>query len=421
MAQQARLRWSLSAALLVGTAGAAYPWPSWVKQGIFTAGYYGYGNAKLTTLVAFGNRHDGQRTGIGALPLAGLAFGDHGLVGTTSLPGSAYKLLPSAGGTAPWAAIGISHLANGTAAPLTQIGEDVVVGTEPGDAFLLTNTGGHARKAILHAFTGGDAPLSGLTVGPGGVLYGTASGGPGGNGLVYALTPSFDGSFAYNVVYAFGAALQGQIPGGGVTFGPDGRLYGTTISGGKLSCFYPQTAPVAGCGVLYRLTPPPGGHGPWTETVLHSFAGGPDGAGPGDVTLDAHGTVYGATIAGGSGNRGTIYQAHPGIGGNPAQYSVLWTFTGGIAGHNPNSKLALDAGGALYGTAQGGAHGDGTVFILVPPYLGYAWQFSLIHSFGGNDGATPVGGLILDKAGAVFGVTLYGGAYDGGTAYEILP
>jgi hypothetical protein len=176
-----------------------------------------------------------------------------------------------------------------------------------------------------------------------------------------------------------------------------------------------------GCGVLYRLTPPAPGGGTWTESVLHNFVGGGDGAGPGDVIIDSKGDLFGATVAGGQAKDGTIYEAQTASKGTAYTWSVLWNFTGGADGKAPATKLALDSGGALYGTAQGGTHGLGNVYILVPPYLTYDWQFQVMHSFAGADGSQPSGGLVLDKAGTIFGVTTYGGANGGGTAYKLTP
>src|ERR1700744_6013121 len=46
-----------------------------------------------------------------------------------------------------------------------------------------------------------------------------------------------------------------------ITFDSQGNIYGTTRGGGDL----------LGNGVVYKLPPPPGGSGPWTESVLYTF------------------------------------------------------------------------------------------------------------------------------------------------------
>jgi uncharacterized repeat protein (TIGR03803 family) len=99
------------------------------------------------------------------------------------------------------------------------------------------------------------------------------------------------------------AALDGQYPEAPVTFDAVGNLYGTTTSGGA-----------AGLGIVFKLTP--GAGGAWTETVVHNFAGGSDGANPfGGLILDNSGNLYGTTYVGGgagvfSGN-GTVFEITP--------------------------------------------------------------------------------------------------------------
>ena len=435
MSFRARLRWSLTTAILLATAGAAYPWPSWLKHTIFAAGYYGYQNAKLTTLVSFSTPHrddndghggggggggPGGNNGLGAVPLAGLVAAENAFFGTTSNPGSAYVLFPPVDTYETWKASALAPLNKGTSTPLTPTGTGLLVGTEPNDVFLLSTHNGKTEKTII-LNGGGSIPVSGLTLAPDGSLFGTATGGQYGYGLVYRLTPSH-GGYTPSVVHAFKSALEGEYPSGGLAIDQYGRLYGATAAGGNTSCSYRQEGHARGCGVLYRLTPSAGGNAPWTETILHYFGGGADGAGPGDVIVDKTGKVYGATVAGGTKNYGTVYEAIPGSSGAPYSWNVLWGFTGGKDGEYPNTKLAIDPGGALYGTAQGGAHGKGIVFILVPPYLTYDWTFTVMHSFDGQDGAQPSGGLILDKAGTLYGVTAAGGnCNNGGTVYKLVP
>jgi uncharacterized repeat protein (TIGR03803 family) len=103
--------------------------------------------------------------------------------------------------------------------------------------------------------------------------------------------------------------------------------------------------------------------------------------------------------------------------------NTLWSFTGGDDGYSPDTKLAIDAGGALYGTSQGGKLAFGTAFIVLPPIApGGSWTFSVLHSFNyTEDGAYPYGGLLLDQAGRLYGTTMYGGANGGGTIFRLVP
>jgi uncharacterized repeat protein (TIGR03803 family) len=419
VAGQSQIRWGLSTALLLGTASAAYPWPSWLKNAIFTAGYYG--DAALTTLHDFD-----PATPFGSGPVAGLTPGLGALFGTVNNPSRAFELIPPAGITKTWKPVNLGLLAPGASTPLIPISDDAVAGTEPNDIFVLTAGIRGVRKSIAYSFSGrndGTAPLSGLTTGPDGALYGTASGGRWGGGVVYRLAVNASGSYVQSVIYAFTGGTDGNVPSGSIAFDARGRLYGSTAFGGDLKCSYAHAGTQDGCGVLFRLSPPADRRGPWSESTLHRFKGASqfDGAGPGDIAFDDHGNIYGATSAGGSGGYGTIYEASPIRKGNSFAWSVLWTFGAGDDGAYPDTKLAVDSGGALYGTAQGGKHGNGTVFILTPPRTNYSWQFSVMHSFRGPDGSRPSGGLILDTAGTLYGVTTGGGAKNGGTVFKLVP
>ncbi|MGB6677132.1 MAG: choice-of-anchor tandem repeat GloVer-containing protein, partial [Terriglobales bacterium] len=101
---------------------------------------------------------------------------------------------------------------------------------------------------------------------------------------------------------------------------------------------------------------------------------------------------------------------------------VLYAFQGGTDGSSPSSGLIFDAAGNLYGeTEGGGAYGGGTVFELSPSSNG-GWTETVLYSFqGGSDGSEPSDGLVFDQAGNLYGTTLYGGANGGGTAFELSP
>ena len=181
---------------------------------------------------------------------------------------------------------------------------------------------------------------------------------------------------------------------------------------------------------MFKLSPAMGGG--WTEQVLHSFGSGVDGREPyaGGLIFDSFGNLYGTTAYGGinvcgegSGNCGTVYELMPTGGGNWTE-QVLYNFTDNFNdGHFPTSSLLFDAAGNLYGTTLygGGRNNAGTVFKLTP--AGGGWTEQLLYSFTGTngDGTNPGGGLIPDGAGNLYGATFGGGAYDGGTVYEIAP
>ncbi len=142
-----------------------------------------------------------------------------------------------------------------------------------------------------------------------------------------------------------------------------------------------------------------------TETVLYNFTGGSDGGSPQSrLTFDSAGNLYGTTNSGGLGY-GTVFELSPNGNGGWNE-TVLYSFTGGADGANPNyCYVTFDSVGNLYGTAYGGgANGYGVVFKLSPE--GASWTETVLYSFaGGTDGANPVSGLIMDPVGNLYGTS----------------
>lgn len=158
--------------------------------------------------------------------------------------------------------------------------------------------------------------------------------------------------------------------------------------------------------------------------------GGPNGANPmGGMIADASGNFYGTTYNGGSANLGVVYEMSPAPTG--AAEAVLYNFSGNGDGANPIGDLVFDSAGNLYGVTQyGGTASQGTVFELSPPASqGDPWTETVLYSFqgGASDGAQPVAGLVFDSGGSLYGTTSLGGI-DGfdcnsgcGTAFELSP
>lgn len=102
-----------------------------------------------------------------------------------------------------------------------------------------------------------------------------------------------------------------------------------------------------------------------TETVLHSFAGSPDGAGPvGGLIEDPAGILYGTTSGGGT-YAGTVFALD-----KTGAETILYNFNAQADGGGPEGTLARDSTGTLYGIAGygGGINGSefGTVFATKP-------------------------------------------------------
>jgi uncharacterized repeat protein (TIGR03803 family) len=252
----------------------------------------------------------------------------------------------------------------------------------------------------------GKSPLFGTTI------YGGENNG-GFAGVAYELTPGK--TWKEKVIYQFCAAANcadGSQPYDGLVSDASGNLFGVTFGGGNDN---------AG-GVVFELSPKKKGFG---ETVLYDFCGKTnctDGANPkSPLAFDASGDLVGSTTGGGAHADGALFKLVP----NGSQYSVLYNFCsqGGCAdGNNPIGRLALDASGNLYGTTVAG--GDPSVSRGVLYQLSGS-SLTVLHTFcpGGNcnDGAFPVGGVVIDPAGAVFGTTSEGGTANDGVAFEWKP
>src|SRR5215469_14279078 len=144
-----------------------------------------------------------------------------------------------------------------------------------------------------------------------------------------------------------------------------------------------------------------------TETVLYNFSGGSDGGVPNsNLVFDPSGNLYGTTQYGGLGY-GTLFELSP-DGNGGWNESVLYSFTGGGDGSYPLGSLILDKAGNVYGTAiDGGANFAGVVFKL--SRSGANWKQTVLYNFCSQsscaDGANPFGNLVRDKAGNLYGMT----------------
>jgi uncharacterized repeat protein (TIGR03803 family) len=303
--------------------------------------------------------------------------------------------------------------------------------------------GGAWTEHVLYVFKGvnsndGDAPVGGVIFDQSGNLYGTtAYGGTGkcqlfggrvGCGTVYKLVPpkQKNGAWTEQVVYSFQSGKDGYFAWGDLTFDGAGNLYGATQYGGGKGTTCDQFYQF--CGTVFKLSPPKTKGGKWAEKVLHSFAGGSDGANPnGGLVLDSKGAIYGTTPYGGYNcpqfqgvGCGTVFKLTPLMSGRWTE-QILHRFTDGDDGAGPSSGLIFDRKGALYGTADTGGKGNGfgVVFRLSRAKQGSRWVENVLRTFQGGDGRNPSGPLTFDSAGNLYGTTNAEGSYFGGTVFRM--
>jgi uncharacterized repeat protein (TIGR03803 family) len=223
----------------------------------------------------------------------------------------------------------------------------------------------------------------------------------------------------YKVIHNFTGGVDGANPAAGLTMDAAGNLYGTAASGGS------------GYGTVFKLKHSGGG---WTFAPLYAFAGGDDAATPlAGITIGPDGTLYGDTYKGGGasdcvGGCGTVYNLKP-----PARAcskalctwseSVLHSFRLDFSadGLSPLGNVVFDQNGNLFGiTGAGGVQSKGTVYELT--LSNGSWIENILYNFaGGNDGEWPLTGVVFGSGGNLYGTTPDGGSYNGGVVYQLTP
>jgi uncharacterized repeat protein (TIGR03803 family) len=307
-----------------------------------------------------------------------------------------------------------------------------------GAVYKVTTTG---TEHYLYSFCAqaecadGDSPVSGLTLRPDGHFLGTTPLSDGYNGPGTIFDVSQTGGFSS--LYTFSNSTNGALPQTPPILGPDGNFYGVASEGGS----------IAGCGVIYRFNGS-------TLTVVHNF-NGPQGCNPTGLVLGSDGNFYGTTQAGGSAKTGVAFQFTIRTGkapiftvltnfastngapvgslveGNDGNYygvtgtsgkaagSVFQLTTGGVLntlhvlngtsdGAYPTAGLTFATDGNFYGTASAGGAGVGTLFQATS-----AGGFNVLYTFLGQNSGWGPGATVQHTNGVLYGVTNYGGAYEG--------
>lgn len=293
--------------------------------------------------------------------------------------GSGYSVLQSLPGPTGGIPVGALLLASNGALYGTTYGSNIL---------FRINTDG-SGFTVLQNF--GAGTWSGVIEGSDGALYGVTL------AAVYRIAQ--DGSGLTTLHTFAGGATDGTTAHSGLLEGADGRLYGLTYGGGS-----------ANAGVIFALNKDGTGY-----TILRHFLGGATDGGMSfaEMIQDSDGALYGSTYGGGPGNFGTLFKINP----DGTGYTVLRIFTGATNdGAVPSLAGLLEKDGFLYGaTSAGGSFNKGTVYRLHKDGTG----FEILVNFGltPDDAIAPYSGLIEGSNGRLFGTTTYGA--DAGAIFRL--
>ncbi|MCA6363862.1 MAG: hypothetical protein IM638_12555 [Bacteroidetes bacterium] len=255
---------------------------------------------------------------------------------------------------------------------------------------------------LLYSFSipggGGNMPMGKLILHTNGKLYGTTgTGGANNNGTIFEFDPV---TLIYTKIADFNASVIGKAPLTGLTIANNGLLYGVTSVGG----FYDF-------GVCFRINPT-------TQVLNKCFEFGQihNGRNPtGSLLYASDGMLYGMTESGGTNNAGIIYRFNPGTN----QFTKLFDFNPVVSGKTPTSSLIQTPDGKLYGMTRRGGNNDlGVLFRFDPVTLAYS---KLVDFSGTSNGALPSGSLLLASNGRLYGTTIQGGTNNRGVLFEYNP
>jgi hypothetical protein len=367
----------------------------------------------------------------------GLAFCNFGC-------GTVFQLSPSSGGTwkqtalhiftgsdGIWPQSGLVVSPSGNLYGTTYYGgptygSGACLGNGCGVVFELSRNSQNAWvETILYAFNGGQdgSNPTALALGKTGDLIGaTVAGGnsacSAGCGVIFRLARDSSGKWQESSLLSFAGGFTGQHPVG-LLLDSSGNIFGAA-GGGRNVCY-------AGyCGLVFRLAHTSAG---WKESVLYRFHG-PDGSVPNpSLIFDSAGSIYGSTSQGGDGctsvtGCGSIFRLS--LKNGVWSESVVYAFTDQADGNTPVDGLVFDAKGNLWGGTQ---FADGLVqcnefqygtcgqVFKLTPHSG-SWE---IADYAMPEWFTPVGDLLVDASGTVYGSACDTTYFSGGAIFEIAP
>ncbi len=272
------------------------------------------------------------------------------------------------------------------------------------------STGRTASITTLASFNGTDGayPFAGLTINASGDLFGTTeNGGSNNDGTVFELVNNGDGNYTTNTLASFSGSNGANLYSSLIA-DVSGNLFGTTRYGGT-----------NGVGTVFELVNNGGGN--YTPATLLNFNAATTGRNPTNgLIADSAGDLFGTAPEGGANGAGTVFELVNNGGGNYTP-AILASFSSVGEEQYPYAGLLANASGDLFGTTEeGGSNDNGAVFELVNNGAG-SYTPTTLASFTGPNGSLPfTGDLIADREGDLFGTAPGGGAYGGGTVFELV-
>lgn len=352
------------------------------------------GSQSVTTLASFENATTGSSPSDLAIDASGNIFGvtQHGGAGNN---GEVFEISAGASTITPLASLSaFGAQANGD---VILDGNGNLYGTTDNSVFELPA----GSNTVITVATLSTSPSPGLSVDTQGNIFGTTpSGGMYNDGTVFEI--SAGSSMATTLISFDDADLQnGSSPKGYLTLDSNGNIFGTTEWGGANDA-----------GTAFEIQA-----GSTSITTLVAFASdnGETAGANGGLIIDQNGNIFGTTQYGGGDNDGTVFE----IPASSGTVITLYSFEYGDDGAYPQSGLASDATGNLYGaTLFGGSNGNGTVFEYIP-------TDSTFTTIAAMPEETPLSlptswrnNFVVDQTGNLFGITDPGGD-NGGAIVEL--
>lgn len=239
-------------------------------------------------------------------------------------------------------------------------------------------------------------PVNALIADTRGNLYGTTSaGGDQGTGTVFELQHMPDGSWNDVIVYSFPANDVQSYDPQTLVFDEAGNIFVAALQENG-----------TGSGGVFKLSRVQSGG--WSGTEIYTFHSGNDGQSPiGRLAIDSSGNAYGVFDVQGA---LAVFELSPQPDGTWTK-AVIYTFPGQqfAAG-----GLTTDSSGNLYGATQ-------ALAFELSPQVGGTWLYSTIYDFSAHGIGYPMGDLVMDGTGSLYGASVSGGAYHAGSIMQLTP